>query len=269
MSLSSERFIFGWIRTLILSFALLLSLKAQAQVRCQSVFQETSGKEQDPLHNQNLFNLHFNETLNQNSQSIEQMNLRTIQELPTKLPPTKRVTSVSTQILKRVIQAFVTNPILKKEYFGHYNQSSTEIGYCFGRALYAHLTLLKMGVDKTAIRKAWVVGPMEAGGISWSFHVATIVKGTDNQWYALDGILGGKAVPIQEWYSYFWKKNKAQNLRLYITDPQRFTPELSNYNRTQLGLQLSKEQDWYRGFFQDLLQWFRDNPFESDNLDRL
>lgn len=65
------------------------------------------------------------------------------------------------------------------------------IGFCFGRSMAAHLIARRMGLRADAIRKMFVVGPLGSGGkIEWRFHVTTIVRGENGDWYAIDPIMG-------------------------------------------------------------------------------
>lgn len=144
-----------------------------------------------------------------------------------------------------------------------YSRTDTEIGYCFGRAMYFHQLLLRLGVDENSIKKIWAVGPMSAGSITWQFHVAIAVRGLSGEWFVIDPVYsspnpGKSKLPSpEEWYQSFLPQNKNKDLRIYITEPEKFGVSAPKYNVTDLGLRLSSKQDFYRGFFKDLQAWFR------------
>ena len=133
-----------------------------------------------------------------------------------------------------------------------YEQPNTAIGYCFGRAMFVHLRGLQLHYPKRQIKKLWVLGHMDAGGLNWSFHVTTIIRDGNGPWRVVDSYLSAPTTP-REWLAVFVKQNKEGNLRLYVTRAEKFTPDLGKYTRAQLGLDLSREEDWYRHYFTDLM----------------
>jgi hypothetical protein len=69
------------------------------------------------------------------------------------------------------------------------DQPVGEIGYCYGRAMAAHLMARKFGLSERSISKIFAAGDMQNGSIRWRFHVATIVPGVDGNLYAIDPIM--------------------------------------------------------------------------------
>jgi hypothetical protein len=51
----------------------------------------------------------------------------------------------------------------------------------------------------------------------------------------------------------------------YAADP-KFIPNPLKYNRVDLGLDMTQEQDWYRHYFYDLMQWFKKNDLSEFGL---
>lgn len=99
---------------------------------------------------------------------------------------------------------------------------------------------------------------MDAGGIEWIFHVTTLVKDyATNTWWAVDDY-PGRILTADQWYEYMNSQAaRGAKLRLFITDPKRFAPSIGDYDRLTLGLDLSKEEDFYQHYFKDLMKWFR------------
>ena len=70
------------------------------------------------------------------------------------------------------------------------NNRAGEIGYCFGRAMATHLIARKLGLAETSMKKIFAAGDMANGQIRWRFHMATMVKGTeDGLFYVIDPIM--------------------------------------------------------------------------------
>lgn len=250
---------------------LFVSGQALAQGRCGAVFNETA-RAVDPLLEADLLRVQAHEVQGRSAADVAAMNRQVFDQLAALPEPggfTGRLTGLSPELASKVISSMGRHPILQAASAGRYNQRETQIGYCFGRAAYAHLALLEMGVDRGSIRKVWAVGSMKGSSVTWQFHVSTIVRGTDGKWYAIDNFFGGRALEVEKWFEGLRPMNRAGDLRVYITDPAKFSVSLGTYDQIQLGLRLSKEQDWYKGFFQDMLQWFRTRPIEDVGLSRL
>lgn len=76
------------------------------------------------------------------------------------------------------------------------------VGFCFGRAMTAHLIARKMGVHPAAVKKLFICGDMRtatADKTQWRFHVTTIVKAQgSSEWYAIDPIMY-RVMKAREW----------------------------------------------------------------------
>lgn len=231
----------------------------------------------DPLLKVDLLHLQKNEAAKLSTVEIREKNNQTIDNLK-KLPIRKlalrargrnRVQTVEPKVVQQIIDSMNIHPIVSSSANGKYERPGTEIGYCFGRATYAHLALLKIGVDKDSIRKIWLVGPMVTNRITWQFHVAVTVRTTDGKWMVVDNFTG-KLLEISDWVNFFYKYNaKPQKLRVYITSPSKFSVSLASYNPIQLGLNVSSEVDWYRHYFFDLMKWFQKNDMSQFGLSML
>jgi hypothetical protein len=170
-----------------------------------------------------------------------------------------RVRSVDPETAAKMLQSIELHPIVAHNAISNYDLKEAGIGFCFGRATYAHIMALGLGVQKEALKKAFVVGPMQTGNTTWGFHVATLVR-SGNEWLALDSVPGDKPLTIRDWYGYFKRQSVDGKLTLYITEPEKFTTDGRSYTQVQLGLNLTREQDWYSGYFRDLMNWFKSEP---------
>ncbi len=235
----------------------------------------------DPLLSADLLAYQENEVRNLTSHEIQNLNEQSIQSLYSLKRPVAvitttgsklaRVPSIHRDLGEQLIRSIDQNPVVASYADSHYSQPGTEIGYCFGRATYVHLALLKLGVDRNSIRKVWLVGPMVAGNINWAFHVAVVVRVSEpgsstDQWMVVDNVTG-KLLEVRSWAANFIPYNSQfKNLRLYVTDPSKFSVSLGKYSRIQMGLDLSAKDDWYRHYFADLMAWFRGHDLSEVHL---
>lgn len=195
--------------------------------------------------------------------AVEAQNQAMIDALPKTIEGGDRMKAVSYDFAKRMLRTIDEHPVVAWYAMQKYDRKEVNIGYCFGRATYVHLALLKNGVDKRAIKKIWAVGPMLAGGINWAFHVATFARAEDGQWITIDNF-PGQIMTIQQWMAHMKLLSADGKLTFYITEPRKFSVSLGTYDRVQLGRDLPKHQDWYRGYFNDLLDWFKDDKTSTE-----
>lgn len=193
---------------------------------------------------------------------MQKLNEKTLNELenyePSKILVSQkgeRLNSLSYAWANTVMKSIDQHPVVSSYQYSKYNNKGVEIGFCFGRATYVHIALLRMGVNKEAIKKIWAVGPMD-NGLNWAFHVATAVKGDQaNQWWVIDNF-PGKVLEARAWFNYMKPMSTDQKLQVFITEPEKFSVSLGKYDRVQLGLDLSRQDDWYSSYFKDLMAWF-------------
>jgi hypothetical protein len=225
-------------------FLNLLSLNySLAQNKCASLF---SYKAETAL-DQNLFQLQLNDKSSLSKEDVKLKNDNAIEALKNTFEQNENdlITLNNAHKYFSEIYKSTSTPSSSK-----YDRSEVSIGYCFGRAMYYHLLLLRNKVSKSHIKKIWVVGPMKAYGTDWQFHVATIVKLKDNNWYALD-TNENSILEVSSWAKKYLAMGDG-TVRVFITDPKKFTPSLT-YNKVQFGLNLNGKDDWYKGYFQDML----------------
>ena len=162
----------------------------------------------------------------------------------------KRKVGLSLAEAREVLNRVKTNKVTGQT--GKYDPKGG-IGFCFGRALAAHLETLAMGVQKESVRKIWIVGTMETGGkITWGHHVATMVKATDGSWWVMDTYTNKLSTPT-DWVAAVKSTLKpTNNPSIFISEPQRWGPNWpSPYSPGALN------NDFYNGYFKDYLADFR------------
>ncbi len=198
----------------------------------------------------NLLDLQRRETRGLSFEEVEMLNQESFQNLPGEIP----LETVHGSDMAGLVQSYRYHPVIGPKAVDKYQQTGVSIGYCFGRAYYFHRALQKLGVDERAIKKAWVVGKI---GDNWQFHVATIVRGTDGDWWVMDTTNSAwrNGVKIKDWY-FYWRRNSAPSLRIYFTNAEKFSAGLGAYDPIQLGHGLDRKKDWYKNYFVDLDQWF-------------
>ncbi len=188
-------------------------------------------------------------------QELNDQTLRLLEGYHPDDPTDRRLDFLNEDIVLALLKSIEKHPIVSSYGMRQYDQKGTNIGYCFGRAAYMELLLLRLGVDQNSIKKIWAVGPMSSGNISWQFHVATMVRLKDNRWVTIDNVTG-KILEARDWFNVFKLENSSHDLRAFVTDGNKFTPSLGKYTRAQLGLDLLPTNDWYKGYFTDLMHWF-------------
>jgi len=97
------------------------------------------------------------------------------------------------------------------------------IGFCFGRAMHIHLEALKKGLSKDSIRKIWAVGTMQTDTIKWQYHVATMVRGADNNWWVIDPEYM-KPLTLDVWAKDTMSLSTDGKLQFFSSHPGRWGP---------------------------------------------
>lgn len=240
---------------LLVSFA---SSAALAEGRCEGLFGSRTQIRKELL-DANLSDRFENETQGKSAEEIAAMNEKLMAELdaeiPDKIQSRRQKSSISIQTADFLRNQILENPIVNPS-SSRYDQDSVSIGYCFGRATFVHLMLLKMGVQKESIQKIWAVGPMKAGGIMWQFHVATMAYVEGHGWVVVDSN-HYKPMPVREWTTHYANQTENGKIRFYATEAGKFAYELGKYSRVQMGLDLTAEKDWYKNYFKDMFDWLK------------
>lgn len=202
------------------------------------------------VRNENLFRLYIREVVQAglSQRQVQGDSLKEISHLVNSATHSiDRQNGISLQQAEKIYRMILNHPVVSPHMEPLYDPED-KVGFCFGRAMFVHLELLARGVNRNDIRKAFVVGPLFAEDISWSFHVATAVKGVNGKWWVIDSPpFGEGVVDLEAWYKHQLTFSKDGKLRLFMTNPQQFTPTDLKYNRETL---LS---DSYRKYFDHML----------------
>ncbi|MCO4795032.1 MAG: hypothetical protein KC493_15050 [Bacteriovoracaceae bacterium] len=171
----------------------------------------------------------------------------------------KRVASLEDAQRRKVYRAVDNHPVASQCHLRRYDPQGN-MGFCFGRAMTAHLELLNSGVQKDKIRKLWAVGSFQTGSSNWRYHVTTIVKGSDGQWWAIDPIFGNP-ISAKDWLKRMKGYDVGGDMALFTTEAKRFGPSSpAKYSNREL------KHFEYNNYFEDLLKSYRDHdgPFNGE-----
>lgn len=245
--------------TLFAVSILVLSSTAQAGgLRCENLFNRQNPP-QVVNHSEDLLALSAREGRSMSEREVKKATDEFYNNLVGYRPPenSSRARSITMNEAQMVLDAIRNNQVTGS--YGVYDQPDVSIGYCFGRASFAHLLLLKMGVQKESIFKMWAVGPMKVHGndtMTWQFHVTPVVFTRDMGWVALD-TNERRPQKIGHWMNKYQAQSVDKKMRFYLSDASKFGVNMGRYSRLQMGLDIARENDWYRGYFQDALQQLR------------
>lgn len=246
------------------------SVSASAQVRCQSLFQEVTAYQQNLP--QNLRTHRTNEAQRLSVSEINRLNNATLNHLNRFVPQTSqsRASSLNLSDARSILNVVSNHSVTGHNAYQRYNRENENIGFCFGRAAFTHLLLLKMGLSRDSVVKVWAVGPMKTPGVTWDFHVATAAYVKDKGWLVLDNNYDAP-MKLDGWFKKMQDQNRNMDrkLRLYVTEPNKFGLEMGRYDRVQLGLDLTRETDWYQHYFVDMMNDLSRSSLADYGLQRL
>jgi hypothetical protein len=198
------------------------------------------------------------------AKEVEALNTRTINELRTYKPEVGQG-SVRPEFITREQAQNVLRTIDRHPVIGSYSHMQYDpdlsMGFCFGRATYVHLDLLRRGVNKDSIAKLFALGTMKTGQTEWRYHVTTIVKGPGNTWWAIDNFVN-RMITAEQWMQEMQRYDKDPanpHLRFYFVEAKRFGPDVGQYTPDELS------HPDYRNYFVDLMQWLKNNPVQPQD----
>lgn len=186
------------------------------------------------------------------SAEIQKRNLAAFAALP---PPPETTHGITKAVATSILGSMQTHPVVGETALSRYDPE-LEVGFCFGRAVYAHWELLRRRVPARDIRKAFAIGRLVSNSLIWDFHVATITRAQDTTWWAIDG-LTSKVLPLEEWMKETQKLDrdpKDPTVRFYFTDANQFLPFDGAYSQKNLNKRL------FKGYFKDLEASFGGRP---------
>lgn len=176
--------------------------------------------------------------------------------------PGQKVQAVSDIQAQSVLNAILSHPIVSDAGARKFDKGNQYIGYCFGRATFVHLELLRRGVDPRSIGKLFAIGPLYFKGRIWDFHVATVVRKTGGGWLAIDGI-DNENLEIESWTKKIvqWSTNRNHpTVRFYFSDAVKFHPTAGAYNLEKL------HSPHYNGYFIELEKWLSGQPQLKEDM---
>ena len=155
------------------------------------------------------------------------------------------------ELIELVYRDLVENAVAKEQNAPQFDPKG-DLGFCFGRALWVHHLLRKKQITQADIAKLFVVGKLNYRDLMWDFHVATLVRGKDKTWWAIDSLYE-KPLPAAEWMTRAEKlgaNKKRPELFFALTDPRKFQAGHGSYQVEAL-----KNSSLY-GYFQGLFGKF-------------
>lgn len=92
------------------------------------------------------------------SQHFRKLNNEAIAQIPTLFKTNENQHSLSQDDAQNLLDHVTDHPIVGNRSAGHYDHDGGNVGFCFGRAAYVHMALLKMGVHPSRILKIFSMG---------------------------------------------------------------------------------------------------------------
>ncbi len=208
-----------------------------------------------------LENLFFDLDMNKD---ITKLNNQTLLESFKKYQPsaagTKRI-SISKEEANFLLDLSSTNPVSTPNMTRNYDPKNTGAGFCFGRAMAVQIEAISRGVAPDAIKKVFAVGDLINGSTKWRYHVATVIKGEDGTWWAIDPIFD-RVKTLDDWAAHMDSKyNKSDNMKIMLTNAERIGPNSSE------PFVIGETKD-FNHYFYDLLNYFhyRGEVTQLDNI---
>lgn len=252
---------------LIVAFLGSLSKAQAAGLLCQNLFEPAIFQAKPDR----LYDYYLNEIQFLSNEQVQKLNQELLQALDqyTPWPSGTRAQGISWKQAQKMVSLVGDHSVLGTRSEDMYLRPGEQMGYCFGRAMYLHLLALKLGVQKDSIKKIWAVGPMSSGvnGVLWGYHVGLLVYSHEG-WLVLDANQL-QVVKIENWVQKFSELSVDQRIRFYVTEAEKFGLYAGKYSRFLLGLDLSKEEDWFRHYFVDMLEATRRETLSELGLKKL
>lgn len=249
--------------------------KAHAQTsgkatKCSYLFQ--TAEDVFPSRPDRLYDYYLNEVEGLSVFDISTLNNQFMDSLNHYTPAESdtRAQAIDERRAQKVLNIVNEHPVVGFRSYDKYSQPGEEMGFCFGRTMYMHLLALKLGLQKSSIKKIWAVGPMQSGisGVHWGYHVGLLVFSKERGWIVLDPNQK-LIVTLNEWVGKFQKVSLDQRIRFYATEPEKFGLYAGQYSRYLLGLDLTVDQDWFKHYFVEMLAAFRAESLENLGLRKM
>lgn len=213
---------------------------------------------------ESYFNIHSrmsNEEILENNAALRELlnNEADPEDLPNKsLAGSSNLKRAERSQAKTIYDDMRNSPCVSNS--GPYQRADVRVGFCFGRAIIAHMFAILRGFDPRSMKKIWVVGPM---GV-WGHHVAFMVRGKDGTWWVIDNVTG--LVTHEQWMDRMVSNYKVtdRELMFFTSEASRFGPRF-NYTYNSVNLfnvrngnydDFDYGSDYYKGFFRDFFAYF-------------
>lgn len=219
---------------------------------CEHLFSDSMALKPLP---RDLYDHQYYEVQGKSEADIAALNKKTLDDLMAYTPDQRnpnRSHSITFREANAIHQSIYENKAAHPSKTGEYEKKGAGIGYCFGRSMYYHLMFLKKGLQKESIKKIWAVGLMKTATVNWGFHVATMVYTRDNGWMVIDSN-HHDPISVERWMENYSKYSPKKDLRFYISSPEKFSVNTGKYERSQLGLDISRDVDWFQHYFKDMM----------------
>ena len=217
---------------------------------------ETEFKILSPASSLHLSEDQFEQNLSSKIQTLNQQDLLHFLQQKEKL--LQKFHPITKKQAQNILDLLNTHPIVGGKMAQHYDQQNGQVGFCFGRAHYTHLELLRHHVHSEQTSKIFAIGGLLYGDITWDYHVATAVQGPENQWWVIDG-LQTEVMDVQDWMKKIstWDANRRfPMLRYYLTPGWKFQPIQAAHPNYPIYSEL------YGPYFRDLSIWFHSHPMQ-------
>lgn len=168
------------------------------------------------------------------------------------------------RILAEIHMQATSHPVASIGQASRYEVLS-EVGYCFGRALWVHWAALQRGIPAADIIKVFLVGDLRLGHQFWRFHVATAVRSGPSSWSVIDPMFH-TPLSLEEWMGEthgFGIKRQFSWARFYLSDARKFVATPGIYDSATFG------QPVLASFFSDLLKSMTEEVGEAVRPNRL
>lgn len=164
----------------------------------------------------------------------------------------ERKATISKGEADELYRIVASHPVASLAVTHKYDPNNSGTGFCFGRAMTAHLeALFNMKVKNSSIRKLFAMGKLQTGSKTWGWHVTAIIKAKEGGWWAIDPVRGS-VVSAENWYKWMLDSlNPSKDLVLLHDRAMRLGPTASKYTLQQVNM-----QD-YHDYFKDLLNVYK------------
>ena len=152
---------------------------------------------------------------------------------------------------KKILESMFHHAVIGSEAAQKYDPGG-QIGFCFGRATFVHLSLLQKQIPPQKIVKIFALGKLFKDGSSWDFHVTTASQDAHGTWWVIDSLFD-ELLPLEDWMALVGQWDASPRypmMRFYFTDAAKFQPLPGSYDSELFHSPL------YQKYFDDLSSFF-------------